>query len=93
MTLEEELIEKKNRLERLQKALELIPPGVSSYSVDGESFTYDRQSLLREIRALEHDIQALQHRGHSRLTSFDISGFYTLFFLFILLGVYQWLTR
>ncbi len=88
MTLDEELIEKQNRLERLKKALELIPPGVSSYSVDGESFTYDRPGLLREIRALEHDLQALQHRGHSRLASFNIGSFYTLLLVFTLGGTF-----
>ena len=76
MTFAERLIEKKNLLKKLKDALDLIPPGMSSYSIDGESFSYDRAALLKEIRALEHDIQALENLGHSRLTSLDIGVFY-----------------
>ena len=76
MKLEDEIIEKKNRLQRLKEALELLPPGVSSYSIDGETFNFDRASLLKEIRALEHDITALENRGHSRLTGLDLGAFY-----------------
>ena len=76
MTLDEQIIEKQTRLQRLKEALELLPPGVSQYSIDGESFNFDRASLLKEIRALEHDITALQNRGHSRLTGLNIGSFY-----------------
>ena len=70
--IQQQIVEKKNRIARLKAALDDIPPGVTSFSVDGTSFSYDRQAILKEIRQEEFAIKALLRSIDSRLIRVDI---------------------